>query len=335
MTIPRSGNETLVPSPHTPTSAVTDTTRPSFRGVIPPVLTPLTESGQVDTDTLAHHVERLIAAGVDGLFALGSSAEAAFLTRSQRREVTTTIVTAAAGRVPVTVGVIDTTTPRVLEHVADAIECGAQGLVATAPFYVRTHRNEIARHFRLIHAAAPQLPLFAYNIPVSVQVILDVPQLIELAQEGVLAGVKDSGGVDSYTRTLCAARDAAQLDNFVILTGSETTVDMAYLGGADGVVPGLGNVDPASYVELARLCSAGDWETAATLQTRINELFQIVFVGDPARMGGSSAGLGGFKAALEHLGVFPNHRMADPHEPLNDAELARIAAIVDAAAVGR
>lgn len=300
-----------------------------FRGVIPPVVTPFRDDLTVDTDSLRRQVDRLIDAGVDGLFALGSSAEAAFLTRDNRRAVVSTIVDQAAGRVPVTAGVIDMTTPLVAEHVADAVDSGVQGLVATAPFYVRTHRTEIAEHFRRIHDMAPDLPLLAYNIPVCVHVVLDAPLLIELATEGVLAGVKDSGGVDAATRLIVDARDAAGLTDFQVLTGSETTVDLAYLAGVDGVVPGLGNVDPWSYVELARLCTQGHWAEAAALQSRITQLFGIATVGDPARMGGSSAGLGGFKAALAHLGVFTSGRMAPPHQPLDDTELATIARIID------
>lgn len=307
------------------------TTAPSpIRGVVPPVLTPFLEDYSVDTHTLAKQARRLIDAGVDALFVLGSSAEAAFLTRDQRRTVISTVVKAAADtHTPVIAGVIDMTTPRVLEHVSDAVECGAQGLVATAPFYVRTHPTEIDRHFRLIHDAAPQLPLFAYNIPVSVHVALGVDGVARLAEDGVLAGIKDSGGVDGYTRSLVEAKRERNLTKFQVLTGSETTVDLAYLAGVDGVVPGLGNVDPDGYVALARAAEAGDWETATHIQRRLITLMSIATVGDPARMGGSSAGLGGFKAALEHLGVFPNRLMAPPHEPLNEDEVRAIAAIVD------
>ncbi|HJD79686.1 MAG TPA: dihydrodipicolinate synthase family protein [Corynebacterium pollutisoli] len=303
----------------------------TFRGVIPPVLTPFREDHSVDTDALRRLVDRLVDAGVDGLFALGSSAEMAFLTRDQRRTVVSTIVAQAAGRVPVIAGVIDMTTPLVAEHVADAVAAGAQGLVATAPFYVRTHRTEIIEHFRRIHEMAPDLPLYAYNIPVCVHSVLDAGMLVEMAQAGYIHGVKDSGGVDAATRQMVDAKRAAGLENFMVLTGSETTVDLAYLAGVDGVVPGLGNVDPAGYVELARLCAEGRWEEAAELQTRITRLFGIALAGDPARMGGSSAGLGGFKAALTHLGVFDSGLMAPPHQPLNDAELAAIREIVDAA----
>lgn len=301
----------------------------TFRGVIPPVLTPFNADFSVDTESLRRLVDRLIDGGVDGLFALGSSAEMAFLTRENRRVAVSTIVDQAAGRVPVIAGVIDMTTPRVAEHVADAIDSGAQGLVATAPFYVRTHRNEVIEHFRLIHEMAPDVPLFAYNIPICVHYTLDAGLLIEMAAAGYIHGVKDSGGVDAATRAMVDAKRAAGLDEFLVLTGSETTVDLAYLCGVDGVVPGLGNVDPAGYVELARLCTEGRWEEAAALQTKITSLFGIATAGDPARMGGSSAGLGGFKAALVHLGVFDSGRMAPPHQALNDEELAVIGRVVD------
>lgn len=304
-------------------------TVPSFTGVIPPVLTPFHTDGRIDTDALRRLVDHLIKGGVDGLFALGSSSEAAFLTRDQRRLVTRTIIEHTAGRVPVTVGVIDTTTPRVLEHVADAVELGAQGLVATAPFYARTHTVEIEEHFTRINEAAPGIPLYAYNIPVSVHVNLDIPLLLRLAETGVIAGVKDSSGNDGAIRGLIEARDEAGLSDFKILTGSETTVDFAYLAGADGVVPGLGNVNPADYAELHRLCSERRWDEAAQLQKRINQLFRIITVGDQSRMSGSSAGLGAFKTALAHLGVFPNAVMCPPHQHLSDKETAGVTAIVD------
>ena len=300
-----------------------------FTGVIPPVLTPLHEDGSINTDALRHLVDHLINGGVDGLFALGSSSEAAFLTRDQRRLVTETILDHTDGRVPVIVGVIDTTTPRVLEHVADAVELGAQGLVATAPFYTRTHTLEIEEHFTRIHHAAPDLPLYAYNIPVSVHVALDTPLLLRLAAAGVLAGVKDSAGSDGNLRGLIEARDEAGLKDFKVLTGSETTVDFAYLAGADGVVPGLGNVNPADYVQLHRLCADRRWDEAAQLQKHINHLFRIITVGDQSRMSGSSAGLGAFKTALVRLGVIPTAAMCPPHQYLSEEETTEINNIVD------
>ncbi|MDO5075771.1 dihydrodipicolinate synthase family protein [Corynebacterium sp.] len=302
----------------------------AFTGVIPPVVCPLNDDFTVDRASLRRHVERLIDGGVDGLFALGSSSEVVFLTRENRRAFLETVVEAAAGRVPVIAGVIDTTTLRVAEHVEDAINLGAQGLVATAPFYTRTHPNEIMEHFRRIHAMAPDVPLYAYQIPICVNVTLSDELMLTLAAEGVLAGMKDSSGNDAATRSLIRKRNERGLQDFKVLTGSETTVDLNYFFGADGVVPGLGNVDPAGYVRLQQAALAGDWDTARAEQEKLIQLFDIVFQGDPQRVGGNSSGVGGFKAALEYLGVFSSRRMAPPALPFTDAELARIHAIVDA-----
>lgn len=139
-----------------------------FRGVIPPVVTPLTADQKLDRESFTRSINRLIDAGVDGLFFLGSSGEVAFSTDERRREIIETAITAVNHRVPVLVGCIDTETNRVIEHAKVAQELGADAIVATAPFYALGGLPEIERHFRLIHEAV-DLPLFAYDIPVCVR----------------------------------------------------------------------------------------------------------------------------------------------------------------------
>ncbi|MFJ9086724.1 dihydrodipicolinate synthase family protein [Streptomyces sp. NPDC102384] len=307
-----------------------------LRGVVPPVCTPLDAQGDVDTASLSRLVEHLVDGGVHGLFALGSTSEVAYLTDAQRATVLETVVRAAAGRVPVLAGVIDTTTPRVLDHAAKAAELGADGLVATAPFYTRTHPLEIARHFRRIRARV-DLPLFAYDLPVSVHSKLSAALLRELAQDGTLAGVKDSSGDEGGLRRLIVelggrhGREAGPAPDFSILTGSELTVDAALLAGVDGVVPGIGNVDPAAYVRLYEAARAGDWDLAAKEQERLVELFDIVDVGPEGDMGRSSSALGSFKGALRLLGVIDNGDTAFPQIQLGEAAVESIAAHLRAA----
>ncbi|MBF8186637.1 dihydrodipicolinate synthase family protein [Nonomuraea sp. K274] len=296
-----------------------------LRGVIPPVCTPMTPDYQVDAVSLTRLVDHLLAGGVDALFVLGSSSEVAYLTDAQRRVVLDTVVGHVGGQVPVLAGVIDMTTPRVLEHVRVAVEAGVSGLVATAPFYTRTHPAEIRTHFRTV-AVRGGLPLYAYDLPVSVHTKLSADLLLELAGEGVLAGVKDSSGDDGGLRQVILRREAP----FSVLTGSEVTVDSALWMGADGVVPGLGNVDPHGYTELYRCASRGDWEAARVEQERLARLFEIVHVGG-TRMGGSSSGLGAFKAALHLRGVIDCPITALPQVPLNDEEAGRIGKLLASA----
>ncbi|MER6127471.1 dihydrodipicolinate synthase family protein [Streptomyces sp. NPDC001795] len=300
-------------------------------GVVPPVCTPLTPEREVDVSSLLRLVDHLVEAGVHGLFVLGSSSEAAYLTDRQRRLVVESVVAHVAGQLPVLAGAIDMTTPRVLDHVASVTAAGAQAVVVTAPFYARTHPAEIARHYRRVASASP-VPVLAYDIPVSVHSKLPAGLVLELAADGVLAGLKDSSGdLGGFREVLTGSRTRPDTSGFSVLTGSEVVVDVALALGADGAVPGLANVDPHGYVRLYRLGRAGDWDGARTEQERLCDLFGMVGVGDPARMGAGSSALGAFKAALHLRGVIDCPATAEPQIPLSPREVERVGKFLAAA----
>lgn len=305
---------------------------PRYSGVIPPVVTPLTADGELDRPSLERVVGHLLDGGVTGLFALGSSGETAYLTPGQQDEVIEVIVAAAAGQVPVLVGAIETTTNRAIERARRAAGLGADAVVATAPFYTRTHDLEIDRHFRDI-AAAVDLPLLAYDVPVCVHSKLDPELLLPLAADGVLAGVKDSSGDDgSFRRLALGARESA---DFSVLTGHELVVDAMMLAGADGSVPGLGNVDPHGYVRLHDAAVAGDWAAAKAEQDRLVALFDIIRAARPGTASATAAGLGAFKTALMLRGVITTNVMSPPMRRLDAGETAAIAACLDRAGLSR
>ncbi|MFD3403228.1 dihydrodipicolinate synthase family protein [Kribbella sp. NPDC058693] len=300
-------------------------------GVVPPLVTPLTPSYDVDTASLARLIQYQLAGGVNGVFVLGTSGEGTFLTDEQRQVVLETTVAEVAGQVPVLAGVIDTSTNRVAAHVSAALKAGVDALVATAPFYAATHRAEIERHFTRLAAQAGDTPLYAYDIPSRVGTKLPASVVISLGEQGVIAGVKDSSGQETSLRELVLSRREKQLDNFAIMTGSEVTVDSALAFGVDGVVPGLGNVDPAGYVRLFNAAASGDAATARAEQDRLFRLFDIINVADRSRMGASSAALGAFKAGLHLLGVIDSPVTAYPCIPLNDTEIAAVRPLLDRA----
>ncbi|MFC7841252.1 dihydrodipicolinate synthase family protein [Streptomyces sp. NPDC057382] len=302
-----------------------------WTGVVPPVCTPLTPDREVDVPSLLRLVDHLVAGGVHGLFVLGSTSEAAYLTDAQRRLVVESVAAHLGGRLPLLAGAIDMTTPRVLDHVAAVTAAGAQAVVVTAPFYARTHPAEIARHYRAVAAASP-VPVLAYDIPVAVHTKLPAEVVLELAADGVLAGLKDSSGdLAGFRSVVTGARDHRAVFGFSVLTGSELLVDAALAMGADGAVPGLGNVDPAGYVRLDRLHRAGDLRGARAEQERLCALFGLVSAGDPGRMGPNSSAVGAFKAALHLRGVIDCPVTAEPQVPLSPEEVERVARHLTAA----
>lgn len=291
-----------------------------FTGVIPPVVVPDTDDRRLDVASFERSINRMIDAGVDGLFFLGSSGEVVFSTDGRRRQVIEEGIRIVDHRVPVFVGIIDTETERVIEHGRRAQELGADVLVATAPFYALGGMCEVEEHFRILHEEL-DLPIFAYDIPVCVHTKLPWKLLAKLGAEGVLAGVKDSSGDDVSFRYL--VQENEKLGHpLTLLTGHEIVVDGAYLGGADGSVPGLANVDPEGYVRQWKAAQAGDWATVKAEQDRLNEISHIFDVTSGVQ--GYAGGVGAFKTALHLMGVFDSPQMPRPVKALEGENVEAI-----------
>ncbi|GAB3604550.1 dihydrodipicolinate synthase family protein [Microbacterium aureliae] len=295
-----------------------------FSGVVPPVATPLLPDGGVDHASLERLVDHLIEAGVHGLFALGSTAETAYFTDAQRAEIVRTVTSAASGRVPIIVGAIELTSARIIETARRLTIPGVDAVVTTAPLYTLNSTREVASHFAAI-AAGIDVPLWAYDVPVRVHSKLPVDLLVSLGEAGVIDGVKDSSGDDVGFRRLVAANEAAG-HPLQLLTGHEVVVDAMALVGADGVVPGLANVEASGYVRLWEAAVRGDWAAARTEQERLNRIFEIVF--QPVGLSGDATGVGAFKAAMKARGIIDHATMAFPTQPLDEQAVSRIHGIL-------
>jgi 4-hydroxy-tetrahydrodipicolinate synthase len=295
-----------------------------LRGVVPPAVTPLTADGTFDQPSYRRVLAHLLAGGVHGIFALGSTSECVFFGEAERRRIVDATVESVNGRVPVLVGVMDPATDRVIAHAKAAEAAGCDGIVMTAPFYTLTDQTEIIDHFKRVRDAIG-IPLVAYDIPVCVHVKLQRRTVRSLVEGGIVIGLKDSSGDDGNLR-YCLTDNRDRPDAF-FMTGGELTVDGGLLMGLHGAVPGLGNVDPAGYVRLYDAALRGDWAAARAEQDRLCRLFEIVRVG-AGRVSPGAAGVGGFKTAMRALGIIATNVMASPRAALDDAESARVAAIL-------
>ncbi|EYT80984.1 MULTISPECIES: dihydrodipicolinate synthase family protein [unclassified Streptomyces] len=288
-------------------------------GVVPPVCTPLTPEGEVDVGSLLRLVDHLVAGGVHGLFVLGTASEAAFLTDRQRRQVVEAVAGHVGAGLPVLAGAVDMTTARVLDQVAAVAAAGARAVVVTAPFYAAARPAEVARHYRRVAAASP-VPVLAHDIPAAVHTKLPAALVLELAGEGVLAGLKDSSGeLDGFREVAAGVRADSRTAGFSVLTGSERLVDVALALGADGAVPGLANVDPHGFVRLYRLARAGDAQGARAEQERLCALFALTRTGGPG-----PAAPGPLKAALHLRGIIACPATAGPQLPLTEREVSHV-----------
>lgn len=280
------------------------------KGIVPPVATPLTRDGELDRPALRRLVERMVDAGVDGLFLLGTTGEAPSLSYRMRYEIVEEACTAAGSRAPVLVGVTDTSLVEAHALAKHAAECGAVATVAAPPYYFPISQLELETYVRRVMDGSP-LPMYLYNFPGMTKVAFAPETLRRLAELPQVAGFKDSSGDLDYFREAVAALRG--VEDFAIFMGPEELLAESLQMGATGGVTGGANLFPDLYVGLYRANVEGRSAEAEALQARLMRLSgQIYGLG-----GYGSSFLKGLKAAMSICGLCENV-LAPPHLPLDE-----------------
>ncbi|MDG1894546.1 MAG: dihydrodipicolinate synthase family protein [Fuerstiella sp.] len=247
---------------------------PRFSGIVPPVVTPLTRPDQLDVEAVRRIVDHLLAGGVNGLFVLGTTGEGPSLTYQIRYEMVEVVCEAAAGRVPVLVGVTDTSLAESIHLAEHAAANGAAAVVAAAPYYFATSQNAVADWFRQLADSSP-LPLMLYNMPGCVEIHLALDTVVDLSTHQNIVGVKDSSGDFEYFQQLC--RTFSDDPDFSVFMGPEELIPQAVAAGADGGVCGGGNLLPHTYVDLFEASKRGDKAETERLRNVVEQVFEHIY----------------------------------------------------------
>ena len=189
----------------------------ALRGVIPPTISPLTTSRQVDAEAVDRVVDYVLAGGCSGLFVLGGVGEGAWLSTAQRAAIVEATVRATAGRAPVLVGLMLPGTAPAREAALQAVDAGADALVVGSPYYFGVDAASQQRHVEAI-LSATTLPVLLYNIPQCTHAPLAREAVEVLSTEPRILGVKDSWGDLPYFQALLTLR--LKRPNFRVLQRS-------------------------------------------------------------------------------------------------------------------
>lgn len=221
------------------------------------IVTPFTPTGDVDHDALARLVEWQIAEGVDFLVACGSTGEAATLAADERLAVTTTVLAAAAGRIPVLAGATDNATARAIDEAQAQAALGVAGIMSASPYYNKPTQAGLEAHFRAIADAIP-VPLLLYNVPGRTGVDLRPETVARLAAHPRIGGIKEASGIVRRMLDLVAQTPAS----FVVFCGDDDLVVPAIAAGARGLISVASNALPRAIATIVRDARAGDFATA-------------------------------------------------------------------------
>jgi 4-hydroxy-tetrahydrodipicolinate synthase len=289
-------------------------------GIIPPMITPLSNRDTLDVAGLERLIEHIVAGGVNGLFILGTSGEAPGLSYRLRRELIERTCRQVRGRLPVLVGITDTSFVEALSMAALAANSGAKAVVSAAPFYLPTAQPELIDYVERLARELP-LPLYLYNMPQLTKVPFEVETLRRLSNLKQIVGVKDSSGDLAYFERLLALK--RERPDWSMLIGPEHLLAEATHGGGDGGVNGGANFHPRLFVDLFAAVRRGDQARLDQLQRQVLQLGQIYSVGRHA-----SAVIKGMKCACSLLGLCDD-RMAEPFERFHEPERARVRAVLE------
>ena len=163
-----------------------------FKGLMPAMVTPFDERGEVDLEATEAVVERFIDAGVDGISPLGSTGESTHLAADERRRFTEDVVRIVGGRVPLVVGVGAAGTKEMVEFARHAEDVGADAVLVVSPFYWKVGKEALFRHFAAV-AESVNIPVVIYNLPMLTGIDLSPSLIARIAAECPNAvGLKDT-----------------------------------------------------------------------------------------------------------------------------------------------
>ena len=237
-----------------------------LRGLIAATYTPLDHNGELDTDPIGPTTEWLIAQGISGLYACGSTGEGMSLRSAERCSVAEAYVQSAAGRVPVIVQVGHNSVAEARQLAAHAQQIGADAVSATCPSYFKVNDvDTLVDCMAEVAAGAPELPFYYYHIPALTGSTLDMVEFLRLGGTRIpnLRGLK-------YTDTkLHEFQQCLELDQgrFDVVWGCDEMMLGALATGATAAIGSTFNIAAPLYLEIIDAFRLGDFVEARRLQS--------------------------------------------------------------------
>ena len=284
-----------------------------FRGLIPPMATPLAAPDRIDVPGTERLISHILAGGVQGLFILGTTGEGPSLSYRTRRELIEVVCRQVGTQVPVLVAITDTSREESVALAKFAASQGASGLVLAPPYYYPMTQEDLAGYVRRLAPDLP-LPFFLYNMPSHTKVSYEPDTVLRLADLPNMYGLKDSSGDLDYFRRVHAT--VADRSDFSLLMGpEELLLDAIRIGGHGGVCGGA-NLYPQLYAKLYQAALNGESAERKRLQDVVLQIGSGVYTA-----GGNY--LCGLKCALSLAGLCSDV-MAEPFQPLLGADREQV-----------
>lgn len=220
---------------------------PQIKGIIVPIVTPMKDNEEINTDELRRQIERMISAGIHGIFVFGTNGEGYILSETEKKEILSVCIEQVHGRVPVYAGTGSISTAETIRMSKWAEQAGADVLSIITPSFAVASQREMITHYRKV-ADSVSCPIVLYNIPARTGNALAPATVKELSKLPNIIGVKDSSG--NFDNILQYIEQTRECEDFAVLSGNDSLILWTLLAGGRGGIAGCANVFPENMVAI-------------------------------------------------------------------------------------
>ena len=259
------------------------------KGIVAAMVTSMHDDESLNFQEIENQVNRQIAAGVDGVFCLGTNGEAYILSEDEKLRIIETVVKAADGRVPVYAGTGMPGTADTIRLSKKAKELGADVLSVISPYFAAISQDEIYNHYAEL-ASAVDLPIVMYNMPARTGNNIAPDTVARLSKVDGIVGVKDSSGNFDNMKQYIELTDP---ETFSVLSGNDALILWNLLAGGAGGITAVANIYPEVMVSIYKYFMQGDLEAAKTAQDSIRPIRNCFKFGNPNTVTKTAARIAG------------------------------------------
>jgi 4-hydroxy-tetrahydrodipicolinate synthase len=238
------------------------------KGIIPAMITPLTDEGRLNRSAFRRFIDYLIEGGLHGIFVAGTTGEFYGLSADEKKEMFEIAVEEVDGRVPVYAGTGAITTRECVQLTQIAEQCGADAVSILTPMFISPTQEELYQHYKAI-AASTRLPILLYNNLPKTGVTITPATVERLAEVDNIVGVKDSSG--DFTLTSEYIRRTRNRD-FSVLSGRDTLIHACLCYGGSGSIAACANIAPRICADIYDKFVDGDIQGSLEAQFAIAPL---------------------------------------------------------------
>ena len=242
-----------------------------YRGVVVPMVTPVTQDGRLDVESVERIIDFFAHSGVSPLL-MGTTGEGNSVGLADGQLFVETAVKAAGGRIMIYAGLTGNCFEEQVRQAEVYTALGADVIVATLPTYYALTPDQMYDYYKTL-ADCITGPLMLYNILATTHMSIPVDIVRQLAEHPNIVGLKDSER--DLERMAQCIEIAKGRDDFAYFCGWAAQSAHSLELGGNGIVPSTGNFVPEMFQQLFNAAVVGDMETANRLQDETNEIAKI------------------------------------------------------------